>query len=280
MRVNKTNLKPLACGLLAALAAMAAVAPANAQQSTRSEQQVRERQNFEVIVGDFYTGRSPYFKSSGEPAPVVAQVKPAPVPAPVANCSVINSGLVHMTKTMPAEATLGEPFTYELKPMAVGCAGNVVVTDQIPDGCSLVSTEPHLELAPTQQRDQAGNRLWELALWRGKELLKTWPSVSGRPETELQDRFNRPGNRAPLPPGAYAVGLPLRLNNSDHYEIGRSWFIPINPLFQTPRSHFGIHQDVSHDGTDGCIGLASRPLTEEVADWVRSVGARYLWVRS
>ena len=149
-----------------------------------------------------------------------------------------------------------------------------------PPLAKLVDTEARLELAPTQQRDQGGNRLWELALWRGKELLKIWPSVTGRPETELHDRLNRPGNHAPLPPGAYAVGLPLRLNNSDHYEIGRSWFIPINPLFQTPRSHFGIHQDVSRDGTEGCIGLASRLLTEEVADWVRSVGARYLWVRS
>ncbi len=156
MSVSNPYRKSLTCGFVVALATLANLSVASAQQNPRSSDQIRERQNYEVIVGDFYTGRSPYFKSIGEPAPVVAQAKPAaPAPAPAANCSVINSGLVHMTKTMPAEASLGEPFTYELKPMAVGCAGNVVVTDQIPEGTSLVSTEP--------QASVSGNTLvWNL----------------------------------------------------------------------------------------------------------------------
>ena len=143
----------------------------------------------------------------------------------------------------------------------------------------LSASEARLELAPTAQRDHSGNRVWELSLWRGAELLKLWPSVTGRPDRERADRYYRPGNHAPLPPGAYLVGQPLRLNGSDSYEIGRSWFIPIDPLFDTARGHFGIHEDVSHDGTAGCIGLANRAITEEVTAWVRSVGARYLWVK-
>jgi uncharacterized repeat protein (TIGR01451 family) len=155
MSVSNPHRKSLTCGLVVALATLVSLSVASAQQNPRSHDQIRERQNYEVIVGDFYTGRSPYFKSGGEPAPVVAQAKPAPAPAPAPNCSVINSGLVHMTKTMPAETSLGQPFTYELKPMAVGCAGNVAVTDQIPEGASLVATEP--------QASVSGNTLvWNL----------------------------------------------------------------------------------------------------------------------
>ena len=55
-------------------------------------------------------------------------------------------------------------------------------------------------------------------------------------------------------------------------------FIPVDPLFGTTRGHFGIHEDVSLDGTAGCIGLAGRALTEEVTKWVNQVGARYLVV--
>ena len=87
-----------------------------------------------------------------------------------------------------------------------------------------------------------------------------------------------PLRRAPLPPGAYSVGDPIKLHDGDLYEIGRSWFIPVDPLFGTTRGHFGIHEDVSSDGTAGCIGLAGRALTEEVTRWVKQVGARYLVV--
>jgi len=74
------------------------------------------------------------------------------------------------------------------------------------------------------------------------------------------------------------VGAPIKLHSGDLYEIGRSWFIPVDPLFGTTRGHFGIHEDVSLDGTAGCIGLAGRDLTEEVTRWVKQVGARYLVV--
>jgi uncharacterized repeat protein (TIGR01451 family) len=130
-----------------------------AQESDR-EIRTRNRDNYEVIVGDFYTGRSPYFKSVGRPAPEpvqVAQAKPAPAPRAAGPCTIINTGLVHMTKTMPAEAVLGEPFTYELKPMATACAANVVVTDLIPEGTSLVGTEPAASVSGNQLVWNLGN---------------------------------------------------------------------------------------------------------------------------
>ena len=104
------------------------------------------------------------------------------------------------------------------------------------------SEEPWLELAPTAQRDRRGNRLWDLTLRRGEQPLRRWATVTGRPETERLDRFWRPGNHAPLPPGAYSVGAPIKLHSGDLYEIGRSWFIPVDPLFGTTRGHFGIHE--------------------------------------
>ena len=134
----------LTTGLVAVLAAISAQV-SFAQEDDR-DMRTRDRQTYEVIVGDFYTGRSPYFKGNAPaPAPMVAQAKPAPAPtaAPAAPCSIINSGLIHMTKTMPREAVLGEEFEYELKPMATGCAANVVVTDQIPDGATYVSSSPN-----------------------------------------------------------------------------------------------------------------------------------------
>lgn len=142
-------------------ALIGALTSAAMAQETDREMRTRDRQTYEVIVGDFYTGRSPYFKGSGVPAPppVARPVEVAQAPRPVVanntKCSVINTGLVHMSKTMPAEATLGENFTYELKPMATGCAGNVVVTDELPAGATLVGTEP--------QATVQGNKLvWNL----------------------------------------------------------------------------------------------------------------------
>jgi len=58
----------------------------------------------------------------------------------------MTSGLVRMSKKMPAEATLGQEFMYELNPVATGCAGNVVVTDRVPAGTTYVRSEPAAEV--------------------------------------------------------------------------------------------------------------------------------------
>jgi len=160
------TIKPLrlTTGLLAALSAF--VSTTSIAQENERDMRTRDRQTYEVIVGDFYTGRSPYFKGNvpppapAKPAPVVAQAKPAPAPAPApasGPCSIINSGLIHMTKTMPREATLGEEFEYELKPMATGCAANVVVTDQLPEGATYVSSSPNASVSGDKLTWNLGN---------------------------------------------------------------------------------------------------------------------------
>ena len=168
--------KRLALGAAAFLAVLAPTTLANTQEDDR-EIRTRDRQTYEVIVGDYYTGRSPYFKSLGQPAPkpmVVAQAAPAAKPAS-GLCTTVTGGLVQLAKTAPAEASLGEPYTYDLKALATGCAGNVVVTDTIPDGTSLVSTSP--------QASVSGNTLtWNLGNMDAGEAKNL--KVTVKPEKE------------------------------------------------------------------------------------------------
>ena len=102
------------------------------------------RSYYEVPKGD-YTGRSPYMKQAkaAAPAPVVAP-PPASAPAPAAKvgCSDATWGLVRMTKTMPAEASLGAEFVAQINLTAAACAGNVVVRDTYPAGASYVKSDP------------------------------------------------------------------------------------------------------------------------------------------
>jgi len=105
------------------------------------------RRNFNVPPGEYYSGRSPFTGVEMSPAPAPAvQPAPAPAPAPTGNCEVINTGWVHMTKTMPREVMLGQEFSYDLAPRAVACVGNVVVTDQIPAGATYLRSEPKAEV--------------------------------------------------------------------------------------------------------------------------------------
>ena len=60
--------KRLALGAAAFLAVLAPTTFANTQEDDR-EIRTRDRQTYEVIVGDYYTGRSPYFKSLLEENP-------------------------------------------------------------------------------------------------------------------------------------------------------------------------------------------------------------------
>lgn len=82
-----------------------------------------------------------------------------------------------------------------------------------------------------------------------------------------------PYGLGPLPDGFYEV---LRRNVVAHGlgapyqdpESGLNFFIPLNPLFDTHRSGFGIHPDGNTPGTLGCIGLKSSiPFWEK---WTRT----------
>jgi uncharacterized repeat protein (TIGR01451 family) len=158
--MKQTSKSSLALGLAALVAALS-IPGLHAQDNDR-EMRTRARQNYDVLVGDYYTGRSPYFRGLAPAQPPakpveIAQAKPAPAPRPAAPCSVANTGLVQLTKMAPAEASLGEPYTYELKPMASGCAANVVVTDTLPDGVSLVGTQPQATVNGNQLVWNLGN---------------------------------------------------------------------------------------------------------------------------
>ena len=66
---------------------------------------------------------------------------PAPTPAPAympppatTTCDRVDTELLHMTKTMPREVSLGEAFTFEIKVTAKDCVADVVVTDMLPEG--------------------------------------------------------------------------------------------------------------------------------------------------
>ena len=71
----------------------------------------------------------------------------SPAAGGAANCSSVNSGLVQASKTMPAEVSLGDTFTYTISINPAACVGGVVVTETIPAGASVVSTEPQGAIA-------------------------------------------------------------------------------------------------------------------------------------
>lgn len=70
-------------------------------------------------------------------------------------CSEATGGLVNVAIAMPSEAVLGSEFTYTINVKAAACAANVVVTDLIPAGTSLVRAEP-------PARPEEGRLRWNL----------------------------------------------------------------------------------------------------------------------
>ncbi len=136
-----------ACSLILSLSCL------RADDESQNDFNRRYRQNYEVPKGENYTGRSPYFKASGQPQPApqppprrVEVVREVPRAPETQSCAEITTGLMRMTKRMPAEVSLGQEFMYELNPTAVACVGNVVVTDHVPPGATYVRSEPAAEV--------------------------------------------------------------------------------------------------------------------------------------
>ncbi|HEX5222482.1 MAG TPA: OmcB family cysteine-rich outer membrane protein [Verrucomicrobiae bacterium] len=97
------------------------------------------------------------------------QTSRPPAPVPKVACSESTGGLIKLSKSMPAEATLGLEFLTELTVTASGCAANVVVRDVVPSGVSYARSEP----AATLEEDQL---IWKIGnLDDGQTLkLKVW----------------------------------------------------------------------------------------------------------
>lgn len=181
--------------LTAASLLLAAVSGLQAQPVAENEYNRQYRSFHDVPLGEDYTGRSPFLRPKGEPEPrPVAAVRqperPAPAPVMRQSCAEVTSGLVHMTKRMPAEVTLGQEFMYELNPTAVGCAGNVMITDRIPAGASYVRSEPPAEVQgdtliwrfPEMNPGDSQNiRVWLRADQEGRlascAIVSAWPRV-------------------------------------------------------------------------------------------------------
>ena len=74
----------------------------------------------------------------------------APAPRPPATSSATvgsHSGNVRLTKTMPAELTLGQEFMYQLNVYAHENVADVIVRDVVPDGAVYVRSEPAAEVS-------------------------------------------------------------------------------------------------------------------------------------
>lgn len=193
----------VAAALLTAASLLLSISvQSQAQVRSENEYNRQYRSYLDVPMGDTYTGRSPYMrpKESGEapsPKPVEA-VKPAAAPERP-SCSEITTGLVGMTKKMPAEVTLGQEFMYELNPVANGCAGNVVITDHIPAGATYVRSEPPAEVQgehlvwrfhDMQPGDARNIKVWLRAEKEGR--LGSCATVSADPRVCAETMVGKP----------------------------------------------------------------------------------------
>lgn len=129
---------------LAAVAALINPAPAAAQSW-----QEQYRTNYNIPLGDAYTGRSPYLRPTGE-APA-APAKPAATIAPgapnlIVPCAEAHHQLVHLKKRMPAQEVVGQEVMSEIEAKTVACAANVVIMDWLPEGMTYVRSEPAAEV--------------------------------------------------------------------------------------------------------------------------------------
>jgi uncharacterized repeat protein (TIGR01451 family) len=148
--MKRTGLITLSALGLAAFAALPITA--NAQQPTWQEQY---RTNYNVPLGDAYTGRSPYIRSSGEEAPKGTKVEPARTIAPgapnlIVPCAEAHHQLIHLKKRMPAQEYVGQEVMSEIEAKTVACAANVVIIDWLPEGMTYVRSEPAGEVSGKQ----------------------------------------------------------------------------------------------------------------------------------
>lgn len=139
----------------------------------------------------------------------------------------------------------------------------------------------YMTLTPTTKINALGNPIYELRLYSDGKLYQTYPTVTGRSDTQTKDR-NLAGINAPLPDGIYLVASFTVPGTAD--EVGDN-FLPIEPLFFTNRSELGIHVDPSfekpngEDGTSGCIGLTDKSDLDRVLDYVSTYHPEYLEVK-
>ena len=107
----------------------------------------RQDQNI-ASIDQTSTGFDTFGRKWGETPPSQTTVAAEPAAAPAGSptfrtCTTeIRTGLIHLSKKVPAEAALGQEYVSELNATATACAGDVIITDHIPAGASYVKSEP------------------------------------------------------------------------------------------------------------------------------------------
>lgn len=149
------------------------------------------------------------------------------------------------------------------------------------------------QVAPVQQKtakivvvktneviQSTGDPVWSVQLVIDGKVVNTVPALIGRASKQNANRHVA-GNKSPLPKGKYVIetsgisGPPY-----DDPELGKGYWIPVEPMFGTQRSALGFHQDPSwgkqngESGTSGCIGLKTVEDTKVVLNWIRVYNIR------
>ena len=109
-----------------------------------------------LLASVLFTGcsSSSYSGNSGTAARTSHTPEAKPT-SPATTSSQSASSMVSLTKTMPAQASVGEEFAYQIKATANESIGNVVIADQVPSGAAFVRSEPAAEA-------NAGNLIWRI----------------------------------------------------------------------------------------------------------------------
>lgn len=129
--------------------------------------------------------------------------------------------------------------------------------------------------------------IWILELVNNDgQVIESMPALTGRASKQAANR-NIAGNKSPLPKGAYSIDrFGIASAPFDDPELGKGWWVPITPLFNTNRSALGFHQDPSwgktngESGTSGCIGLESANATVKLVNWIKHFNIQTLTVES
>jgi hypothetical protein len=129
----------------------------------------------------------------------------------------------------------------------------------------------------------SGDPVWELQLDLPGQPRRAYEALVGRAARQLADR-DLLGSRAPLPQGRYLLSPSTPVQIGDSGELGRFFWIALEPQFPTARRGLGIHHDPSagwgrQSGTDGCIGLIHGNDLLGLAALLERSGTRELLVR-
>jgi len=138
-----------------------------------------------------------------------------------------------------------------------------------------------LHLVRTNQNDQYGCKWLILSIHEGDannpiEKINVVSGIPSRQDFEKGGPHNQVGSCKPLPQGDYSVqpridwaGGKGNYNASFGPGLGPVW-VPIKPLFNTPRSGFGFHLDpnrINSPGTAGCIAFTTVTDLKRFVAW-------------